>query len=119
MYVSASSASRSSGTFNQVLPSPLYGGATIAMFLSGLGASAAAPQFVLFLVKELGTPLPIAGLLPKTPVAPVTTATLSGRSKILRVSFVKGILAIGSGSPSWSGVCMLGSLSTDREIRFN
>ena len=32
------------------------------MFLSGLGASAAAPQIVLFLVKELGTPLPIAGL---------------------------------------------------------
>ena len=32
------------------------------MFLSGLGASAAAPQMVLFLVKELGTPLPIAGL---------------------------------------------------------
>ena len=32
------------------------------MFLSGLGTSAAAPQIVLFLVKELGTPLPIAGL---------------------------------------------------------
>lgn len=62
MYVSASSSSRSSGTFKQVLSSPLYRGATIAMFLSGLGASAAAPQIVLFLVKELGTPLPIAGL---------------------------------------------------------
>ena len=61
-YVSASSSSRSSGTFKQVLSSPLYRGATIAMFLSGLGASAAAPQIVLFLVKELGTPLPIAGL---------------------------------------------------------
>ena len=32
------------------------------MFLSGLGASAVAPQIVLFLVKGLGTPLPIAGL---------------------------------------------------------
>jgi SET family sugar efflux transporter-like MFS transporter len=62
MYVSASSSSRSSGTFKQVLSSPLYRGATIAMFLSGLGASAAAPKIVLFLVKELGTPLPIAGL---------------------------------------------------------
>jgi SET family sugar efflux transporter-like MFS transporter len=62
MNVSASAPSRSSGTFKQVLSSPLYRGATIAMFLSGLGASAAAPQIVLFLVKELGTPLPIAGL---------------------------------------------------------
>ena len=62
MYVSASSSSRSSSTFKQVLSSPLYRGATIAMFLSGLGVSAAAPQIVLFLVKELGTPLPIAGL---------------------------------------------------------
>src|SRR5258708_12719316 len=52
----------SSGTFKVVLSSPLYRGATIAMFLSGLGASAAAPQIVLFLVKVLGTPLPIAGL---------------------------------------------------------
>ena len=54
--------SNGSGTFKQVLSSPLYRGATIAMFLSGLGVSAAAPQIVLFLVKELGTPLPIAGL---------------------------------------------------------
>ena len=40
MYVSASSSSRSSGTFKQVLSSPLYRGATIAMFLSGLGSQA-------------------------------------------------------------------------------
>src|SRR5260370_16628252 len=62
MYVSASSSSRFYGDFKQVWSSPLYRGATIAIFLSGLGASAAAPQIVLFLVKELGTPLPIAGL---------------------------------------------------------
>src|SRR5690242_19451672 len=61
MYVSASFP-RSSGTLKQAWSSPLYRGATMAMFLSGLGASAAAPQIVLFLVKELGTPLPIAGL---------------------------------------------------------
>src|SRR5258708_10986946 len=52
----------SSGTFKVVLSSPIYVGCTLAMFLSGLGASAAAPQIVLFLVKVLGTPLPIAGL---------------------------------------------------------
>src|ERR1700740_3373720 len=53
---------KSSGTLKQVWSSPLYRGATIAMFLCGLGRSAAAPQIFLFLVKELGTPLPIAGL---------------------------------------------------------
>jgi len=45
----------------QVAASRLFLGATIAMFLSGLGASAAAPQIVLFLVKELGASLPLAG----------------------------------------------------------
>src|ERR1700690_3694551 len=52
----------SQSALRQVAASRLFLGATIAMFLSGLGASAAAPQIVLFLVKELGTPLPIAGL---------------------------------------------------------
>src|SRR6201987_5421715 len=62
MSVSASSSLRSSGTFKQVWSSPLYRGPPLAMFLPGLGPSAAAPQIVLFLVKELGTPLPIAVL---------------------------------------------------------
>ena len=46
----------------RILASPLYRGATIAMFLSGLATSAAAPQIALFLVKELGASLPVAGL---------------------------------------------------------
>ncbi|RQH05746.1 MFS transporter [Paraburkholderia dinghuensis] len=46
----------------QVMASRLFPGATIAMFLSGLGASAAAPQIVMFMTKELGAPLPLAGL---------------------------------------------------------
>lgn len=40
-------------SLHQVLGSPLYRGATIAMFLSGVGTSAAAPQILLFLVSEL------------------------------------------------------------------
>jgi SET family sugar efflux transporter-like MFS transporter len=51
----------SKSALRQVAASRLFLGATIAMFLSGLGASAAAPQIVLFLVKELGASLPLAG----------------------------------------------------------
>ncbi len=36
-----------------VWASPLYRGATVALFLSGLGTSAAAPQITLFLVNDL------------------------------------------------------------------
>ena len=63
-----------SSALQQMLSSPLYRGATIAMFLSGLVTSAAVPQIVLFLVKELETPLPIAGLYYLTSL----TAPLAG-----------------------------------------
>jgi len=53
----------------RVLQSPLYRGSTIAMFLSGLGTSAAAPQIVLYMVKELGASLPLAGLYYLTSLA--------------------------------------------------
>src|ERR1700704_4707658 len=42
--------------------SPLYRGATAALFLSGLGTSAAAPQITLFLVNDLHVSLATAGL---------------------------------------------------------
>ncbi|MCX5569286.1 MFS transporter [Kaistia nematophila] len=54
--------SRRHSPIYELLSSPLYRGAALAMFLSGLGTSAAAPQIVLFLVRELGTSLPVAGL---------------------------------------------------------
>src|SRR3569623_353848 len=44
----------------QVLASPLYRGSTIALFLAGIGASAIAPQIVLYLVKDLGASLQVA-----------------------------------------------------------
>jgi MFS transporter, SET family, sugar efflux transporter len=62
MHELASSSLKSSSALQQVLSSPLYRGATVAMFLSGVGTSAAAPQIVFLLVKDLGIPLPIAGL---------------------------------------------------------
>ena len=49
------------------------------MFLSGLGTSAAAPQIVLFLVKELGASLPLAGLYYMTSLAAPVTGYLVGR----------------------------------------
>ena len=55
------------------LTTPLYRGATIAMFLSGLGFSAAAPQIASFLVNDLGASLTVAGLYYLTALtAPVT-----------------------------------------------
>ncbi|WP_194895831.1 MFS transporter [Catenulispora pinisilvae] len=57
-----------------VLASPLYRGATIALFLSGLGISAAAPQITLFLVDDLHTSLTTAGLYYLTNI----TAPLAG-----------------------------------------
>ena len=39
------------------------------MFLSGIGTSSAAPQIVLFLVKQLGAPLQVAGLYYLTSLA--------------------------------------------------
>ena len=81
MHVSASSSSKPSSALQQVRLSPLYRGATVAMFLSGLGTSAAAPQIVLFLVKELGTPLPIAGLYYLTSLAaPIAGYLVGSRS---------------------------------------
>jgi MFS transporter, SET family, sugar efflux transporter len=63
------------------LSSPLYRGATIAMFLSGLGFSAAAPQIALFLVNDLGGSLTSAGLFYLTNLtAPVAGYLVGARS---------------------------------------
>lgn len=62
----------------QVLGSPLYRGATIAMLLSGIGVSAAAPQIVLYLVRELQTSLPVAGFFYLTSLAAPVAGYLIG-----------------------------------------
>jgi MFS transporter, SET family, sugar efflux transporter len=67
-----------SSALQQMLSSRLYRGAAMVMFLSGLGTSAAAPQIVLFLVKELRTPLPIAGLYYLTSLAAPLAGYLVG-----------------------------------------
>ncbi|HEX4289478.1 MAG TPA: MFS transporter [Trebonia sp.] len=64
-----------------VLASPLYRGATIALFLSGLGMSAAAPQIALFLVNDLHVSLTTAGLFYLTNItAPVVGYYIGRRS---------------------------------------
>ena len=62
----------------QVLASRLYRGATIAMLLSGIGVSAAAPQIVLYLVRELDTSLPVAGFFYLTSLAAPVAGYLIG-----------------------------------------
>lgn len=63
----------------QVLATPLYRGSAVALFLAGVGASAAAPQIVLFLVRELGASLPVAGLYYLTSLAGHVAGYLIGR----------------------------------------
>jgi MFS transporter, SET family, sugar efflux transporter len=61
--------------------SPLYRGATAALFLSGLGTSAAAPQITLFLVNDLHVSLTTAGLYYLTNLtAPVAGYLIGARS---------------------------------------
>ena len=64
-----------------VWASPLYRGATIALFLSGLGTSAAAPQITLFLVNDLHVSLTTAGLFYLTNItAPIAGYLIGARS---------------------------------------
>ena len=61
------------------LASPLYRGATIAVFLSALGFSAAAPQIASFLVNDLGASLTAAGLFYLTNLTAPVAGYLVGR----------------------------------------
>ncbi|BCP54861.1 putative sugar efflux transporter [Kaistia sp. 32K] len=93
-------ASRRISPLQELWSSPLYRGATLAMFLSGLGTSAAAPQIVLFLVRELGTSLPMAGLYYLTsltaPIAGYLVGSYSdrtgGRLGLFRLCAIAGFV---------------------------
>jgi MFS transporter, SET family, sugar efflux transporter len=89
----------------QVAATPLYLGGTIAMFLSGLGFSAAAPQIALFLVNDLGASLTTAGLYYLTnltaPIAGYLVGSRSdrtgGRLGLFRLCAVLGFVG-------WAGI---------------
>jgi hypothetical protein len=86
---------------------PLYRGATMAMFLSGLGVSAAAPQIVLFLVKELGTPLPIAGLYYLTNLtAPIAGYLVGNHSDRAGERLVLFRLCALTGFAGWAAIAL-------------
>ena len=70
-----------SSAIRATFTSPLYRGATISLFLAGLGFSAAAPQIALFLVNELHVSLTTAGLFYLTNLtAPVVGYLVGARS---------------------------------------
>ena len=95
-----------------VLASPLYRGATIALFLSGLGTSAAAPQIALFLVNDLHVSLTTAGLYYLTNItAPVVGYCIGRRSdrtgsrltlfRLCALAGFAGWLAISLSTQAW------------------
>ena len=97
----------SQSALRQVAASRFFLGATIAMFLSGLGTSAAAPQIVSFLVKELGASLPLAGLYYLTSLAAPVAGYFVGRYSdrtgnrlgLFRLCAVAGFLG-------WAGIAL-------------
>ena len=78
---SALTINRRPSAIHAILRSPLYRGGAIALFLSGLGISAAAPQITLFLINDLHVPLSTAGLYYLTSLtAPVAGYLVGARS---------------------------------------
>lgn len=62
-----------------VVRSRFYRAAFLSLLIAGVGTSAATPQLTLFLVRELGTPLPVAGLYYVTNLAAPVAGFLIGR----------------------------------------
>src|SRR6202451_3049738 len=79
--LAASEVATTPSAARSVWASPLYRGATVALFLSGLGTSAAAPQITLFLVNDLPVALTTAGLFYLTNItAPLAGYLIGARS---------------------------------------
>ncbi|WP_328322662.1 MFS transporter [Kribbella sp. NBC_00382] len=70
---------RSESALGIVFRSRVYRGAFLALLIAGIGMSAATPQLTLFLVRELHTPLPVAGLYYVTNLAAPIAGYLVGR----------------------------------------
>ncbi|TCC54198.1 MFS transporter [Kribbella pittospori] len=75
---------RSESALSIVVQSRFYRSAFLSLLIAGIGVSAATPQLTLFLVRDLGAPLPVAGLYYVTnlaaPVAGYMVGRLSDRS---------------------------------------
>ncbi|WP_427892749.1 MFS transporter [Kribbella sp. GL6] len=70
---------RSESALGIVLGSRFYRSAFLSLLVAGIGVSAATPQLTLFLVRELHTPLPVAGLYYVTNLAAPLAGFLVGR----------------------------------------
>lgn len=70
---------RSGSALSIVARSPVYRAAFLSLLIAGIGMSAATPQLTLFLVRDLGTPLPVAGLYYVTNLAAPLAGFLIGR----------------------------------------
>ncbi|WP_211244513.1 MFS transporter [Actinospica robiniae] len=95
-----------------VWDSPLYRGATLSLFLSGLGGSAVAPQITLFLVDDLHVSLTTAGLYYLTnltaPLAGYLVGARSDRSgnrlglfRLCTVAGFLGWIAMAAADRAW------------------
>jgi SET family sugar efflux transporter-like MFS transporter len=90
-----------------VVSTPLYRGATIALFLSGIGFSAAAPQIASFLVHQLGASLTVAGLYYLTNLtAPIAGYLVGARSDRTgsRLTLFRLCAVIGAGG--WAAIAV-------------
>ncbi|WP_345762768.1 MFS transporter [Diaminobutyricibacter sp. McL0608] len=102
---------RTPSAVRAVLRSPLYRGSTVALFLSGLGTSAAAPQIAQFLVKDLGASLTVAGLYYLTNLtAPIAGYLIGRRSD--RTGRRLGLfrLSAAAGALGWFAIAFSGQL---------
>jgi SET family sugar efflux transporter-like MFS transporter len=100
-----------SSAIRLVLAHPLYRASTLALFLSGLGISAAAPLIASFLVTELHASLPVAGLYYLTNLtAPVAGYLVGARSD--RTGRRLGLFRICAvvGFAGWIGIAFSTSL---------
>jgi SET family sugar efflux transporter-like MFS transporter len=70
---------RSESALGIVLRSQFYRSAFLSLLIAGVGLSAATPQLTLFLVRDLHTPLPVAGLYYVTNLAAPIAGFLVGR----------------------------------------
>ncbi|PRY39469.1 MFS transporter [Umezawaea tangerina] len=96
---------RRGSAVRSTLASPLYRGAAMALFLSGLGFSAAAPRIASFLVDELGGSLTAAGLFYLTNLtAPVAGYLVGARSDRTghRLGLFRGCAV--AGFAGWVGI---------------
>jgi SET family sugar efflux transporter-like MFS transporter len=97
--------SRRPSAIHAILGSPLYRGGAIALFLSGLGTSAAAPQITLFLINDLHVPLSTAGLYYLTSLtAPVAGYLVGARSDRTRKRLGLFRLCALAGFLGWFGI---------------